>query len=246
MIDVARTSDVSTGSRSIDGVTRLLLVEDDSAIAEPLTRALARDGHEVKHVATGRDALDRVTAESWDLVVLDLGLPDMDGLEVCKRIRTMHHDLPVLMLTARAEELDTVVGLDAGADDYVTKPFRLAELLARVRAQLRRYGVKVVTAQDIRVDIGARRAFQGDTELVLTPKEFDLLAFLVSQAGDVVPRERIMESVWDEHWYGSTKTLDMHVSWLRRKLGDDPNQPRYISTLRGVGLRFERGASPSP
>jgi DNA-binding response OmpR family regulator len=147
----------------------------------------------------------------------------------------------VLILTARADEVDTVIGLDAGADDYVTKPFRLAEFLARVRALLRRRGTESSTVQGVRVDAGARRAWIGDTELDLTTKEFDLLNLLVSEAGKVVTREQIMRDVWDSKWWGSTKTLDMHISWLRRKLGDDAQNPRYISTVRGVGFRFERG-----
>jgi DNA-binding response OmpR family regulator len=154
-------------------------------------------------------------------------------------LRSADSELPILVLTARGEELDTIVGLDAGADDYVTKPFRLGELLARVRAQLRRRPDGLITVGDVRVDPAARRAWRGDAELNLTPKEFDLLALLVREAGSVVARERIMERVWDEHWFGSTKTLDVHVSWLRRKLGDDPVSPRYISTVRGVGFRFE-------
>src|SRR5262249_51042890 len=151
-------------------------------------------------------------------------------------------EIPILILTARREELDAVVGLDAGADDYVTKPFRLAELMARIRALQRRSRTvgNVVQAQDVRVDVGARRAWWGDDEVPLTTKEFDLLALLVAEAGNVVTRTRIMADVWDEHWYGPTKTLDTHVSWLRRKLNDDAMQPRYITTLRGVGFRFER------
>ncbi|MDQ1505553.1 MAG: hypothetical protein QOD57_3280, partial [Actinomycetota bacterium] len=177
-----------------------------------------------------------------DLVLLDLGLPDLDGLEVCRRLRSRLPDLPVLMLTARAEEVDAVVGLDAGADDYVTKPFRLAELMARIRAALRRIPAAAVTAvQDVRIDHAARRAWRGDAELELSPKEFDLLALLAADAGRAVTRDRIMREVWDEHWYGPTKTLDMHISWLRRKLGDDPAAPRLITTLRGVGFRFETG-----
>jgi DNA-binding response OmpR family regulator len=221
-------------------VAKLLVVEDDAAIAEPLARALRRDGHEVTCVATGKDALEQLAAALPDLVLLDLGLSDMDGLEVCRQAREHDAAVPIIMLTARTEELDTVVGLDAGADDYVTKPFRLAELLARIRSQLRRRAPSADAAQDVRVDAGARRAWKADEELTLTPKEFDLLALLVREAGTVVSRERIMELVWDEHWYGSTKTLDMHVSWLRRKLGDEPSHPRYITTIRGVGLRFER------
>jgi len=222
-------------------VARLLVVEDDAAIAEPLARALRRDGHEVDVRGDGETALQHLRVEPVDLVILDLGLPGIDGVDVCRRLRAADADLPVVMLTARAEELDTVVGLDAGADDYVTKPFRLAELLARVRAQLRRRGEgQEVTVNGVRVDGASRRAWVGDTEMALTPKEFDLLALLVREAGSVVTRERIMSEVWDEHWYGSTKTLDMHVSWLRRKLGDDPSAPRFITTVRGVGLRFER------
>jgi DNA-binding response OmpR family regulator len=223
----------------------LLLVEDDDGIARPLAAALAGDGHEVVRVATGREALARA-AEGVRAVVLDLGLPDIDGVEVCRRLRGLAPDVPVLILTARTSETDVVVGLDAGADDYVTKPFRLAELLARLRALLRRAEAagaprdEGLAAQDVRVDPAARRAWVGEDELDLTPKEFDLLALLVAEAGRAVPRERIMREVWDTTWLGSTKTVDMHVSWLRRKLGDDAAAPRYITTLRGVGFRFER------
>ena len=226
----------------------VLLVEDDDGIATPLAAALRGDGHEVVRVATGGDAL-RVAAGGVAAVVLDLGLPDIDGVDVCRRLRDIAPGVPVLMLTARTSEADVVVGLDAGADDYVTKPFRLAELLARLRALLRRSAAepgrtshRVVSAQDVRVDLDARRAWVGERELELTPKEFDLLALLVSEAGTVVDRERIMRDVWDTNWFGSTKTLDMHVSWLRRKLGDDANHPRYVTTVRGVGLRFDAGA----
>jgi DNA-binding response OmpR family regulator len=222
-------------------VARLLLVEDDASIAEPLVAALRREGHDVAWSATGENGLAAAGPET-DLVLLDLGLPDLDGLEVCRRLRSRLPDLPVLMLTARAEEVDAVVGLDAGADDYVTKPFRLAELMARIRAALRRIPAAAVTAvQDVRIDHAARRAWRGDTELELSPKEFDLLALLAADAGRAVTRDRIMREVWDEHWYGPTKTLDMHISWLRRKLGDDPAAPRLITTLRGVGFRFETG-----
>ncbi|HEX3622534.1 MAG TPA: response regulator transcription factor [Acidimicrobiales bacterium] len=218
---------------------RVLVVEDDEPIAEPLVRALRRDGHDAQWARTGAEALEAAQAGPFDLVLLDLGLPDIDGIDVCQRLRQGDRDVAILMLTARSEELDAIVGLDAGADDYVTKPFRVGELLARVRAQLRRRGEAAVAAQDVRVDPGARRAWLADGELELTAKEFDLLALLVQEAGTVVPRERIMERVWDEHWFGSTKTLDVHVSALRRKLSDDPASPRYISTVRSVGFRFE-------
>ena len=173
--------------------------------------------------------------------MLDIGLPRLDGLEVCRRLRSDGQTVPVLILTARADEVDTVIGLDAGADDYVTKPFRLAELLARVRALLRRGSPETSVVQGVRVDSDARRAWIGDSELELTTKEFDLLSVLVADAGKVVTREQIMREVWDSKWWGSTKTLDMHISWLRRKLGDDAHSPQYITTVRGVGFRFERG-----
>lgn len=221
---------------------RLLLVEDDDGIARPLVAALSGAGYDVTRVATGSDAL-AAAPSGVDLVLLDLGLPDIDGLEVCRRLRAGAEELPILVLTARTTEADVVVGLDAGADDYVEKPFRLAELQARIRALLRRRTGDAadgeVAAQDVRVDLAARRAWHDDEELELTPKEFDLLALLLQQAGTVVTRDELMTRVWDAQWYGSTKTLDVHVSALRRKLGDDPADPRYITTVRGVGLRFE-------
>lgn len=224
---------------------RILLVEDDDGIAAPLSAALRGASYKVDRVSTGRDALAAAGPDVLALV-LDLGLPDMDGVDVCRSFNESYPSTPVLMLTARTSEADIVVGLDAGADDYVTKPFRLAELLARLRALIRRAGTgdvieaSEVVAQDVRIDLAARRAYKGEDELELTPKEFDLLAMLVREAGTVVTREQIMREVWDTNWFGSTKTVDMHVSWLRRKLGDDANQPHYISTVRGVGLRFER------
>jgi DNA-binding response OmpR family regulator len=147
--------------------------------------------------------------------------------------------VPIVFLTAQDGEMDAVGGLDAGADDYITKPFRLAELMARVRSQLRRTTAERFQAADVSVDVAARKAWRGDEELELSPKEFDLLALLVREAGRVLKRERIMAEVWDENWFGSTKTLDMHVSWLRRKLGDDADDPKRLVTVRGVGLRFE-------
>ena len=223
---------------------RVLLAEDDPAIAEPLARALTREGYEVTVQGTGRGALDH--APEADVIVLDLGLPDMDGLDVARELRATGYTVPILVLTARADEVDLVVGLDAGADDYVTKPFRLAELLARVRALLRRLVGEAsfdeeLRAQDVRVDVAGHRAFVGSEEMHLTTKEFDLLRVLVANAGTAVERDQLMREVWGNEPYSSTKTLDMHISWLRRKLGDDAHHPRYITTVRGVGFRFERG-----
>jgi DNA-binding response OmpR family regulator len=225
-------------------MTRVLLAEDDTAISEPLARALRREGYEVEVRKDGPTALDAGLHEGIDLVVLDLGLPGMDGLEVCRRLRTEGHTFPVLVLTARADEVDTVVGLDAGADDYVTKPFRLAELLARVRALLRRGAAAEPAAppatHGVRIDVESHRVWMGEEELQLTAKEFDLLRVLVRDAGRVVTRDQLMREVWDTTWWSSTKTLDMHISWLRKKLGDDAANPRFIATVRGVGFRFEK------
>lgn len=222
-------------------MTRIVLVEDDPTISEPLTRALGREGYEVEWHGTGQGGVG--AAGSADLIILDLGLPDIDGVDVARRVRDRGLTVPILMLTARADEVDLVVGLDAGADDYVTKPFRLAELLARVRALLRRRtGSEAggdLHAAGVRIDVAAHRAFLDDKELQLSSKEFDLLHVLVGHAGSVVSRDQLMRDVWGAEPNAPSKTLDMHVSWLRRKLGDDATSPRFITTVRGMGFRFE-------
>ncbi|MEI7647788.1 MAG: response regulator transcription factor [Actinomycetes bacterium] len=224
---------------------RVLLVEDDLAIAQPLARALEREGHDVQVAAEGKSALAQVRAGNQDLVVLDLGLPDLDGLEVCRTLRSEDPRLPILILTARGSEMDVVVGFEMGADDYVSKPFRSKELMARIRSLLRRGQVgelNTLRVQDVVLDADARKAWVGTRELTLSRMEFDLLHALMREHGTTIPRERLMREVWHTHWYGSSKTLDMHVSWLRRKLGDSASDSRYISTVRGVGLRFESQA----
>jgi DNA-binding response OmpR family regulator len=213
---------------------RVLLVEDDDAIAVPLVEGLTREGLDVERVASGRDAL---AAAEADLVLLDLGLPDLDGLEVCRQIRA-RSSVPVIVLTARGEEVDRVLGLELGADDYLVKPFGFRELMARIRAVSRRTvgAVPAATVRlgDLEVDLRARRVTVAGEEVELTRKEFDLLALLIADPGALRTRQEILESVWDAHWYGPTKTLDVHIAALRRKLGD----PGLIETVRGVGFRM--------
>lgn len=236
----------------------VLIVEDDDQIAAPLVRTLEREDYQVERVAAGLPAVERIAAGGVDLVLLDLGLPDIDGLEVCRRIRAAGYAGGVVVLTARGGELDRVVGLDVGADDYLAKPFALAELLARLRALLRRSGavhvapaaaqvtpapVEQAPAPDaLRVDADARRVWVGSQELVLTAKEFDVLALLDAQRGAVVTREKVMDDVWDENWFGSTKTLDATLGRLRQKLDDGGANARVV-TVRGVGFRLEDGPS---
>jgi DNA-binding response OmpR family regulator len=225
------------------GSVRILLVEDDVTLGGGLQQALTAQGYPVVWARSGGEALERAAADRTDLVLLDLRLPDLDGVEVCRQLRSRQPALTIVMLTARREEIDVIVGLDAGADDYLTKPFRLGELLARIRAHARRLEpgppAERVADGDLELDRAARRAWLAGRELDLRPKEFDLLALLMSEAGRAVPRERIMTEVWDEHWFGSTKTLDMHIVALRRKLGDQAEGSGRITTLRGVGYRLE-------
>jgi len=221
-------------------MSRVLVAEDDPDISEPLVRALGREGYDVTLVTNGPAALTQALTGQTDLLVLDLGLPGMDGLEVCRSLRGRGSTLPVLVLTARTEEADLVVGLDAGADDYVGKPFRLAELMARVRAQLRRASGPEADAFEvgaITLDVPSRRVTVGGEQAALTPKEYDLLLMLMRRVGTVVGRDELMREVWQTEWLGATKTLDMHVSTLRRKLGDEGAR---LTTVRGVGFRLER------
>ena len=213
---------------------QILIVEDDDAIAKPLAAGLEREGFDVTRVSTGEDALD---AALPDLVLLDLRLPGMDGTEVCRRLRA-RSDVPIIVVTAKGEEVDRVVGLELGADDYIVKPFGFRELLARIRAVMRRARPGTDRAQihvgQLEIDVRGRRATLGDDALNLTTKEFDLLALLASEPGDVVSRQRILREVWDTEWFGPTKTVDVHVASLRKKLGD----PGWIETVRGIGLRL--------
>ena len=213
---------------------RILIVEDDDAIAKPLSDGLRREGFQVTRVATGEEALE---APLPDLVLLDLRLPGMDGTEVCRRLRA-RSDVPIIVVTAKGEEVDRVVGLELGADDYIVKPFGFRELLARIRAVMRRVHPGSDRAQiqvgELEIDVRGRRASLAGESLALTTKEFDLLALLASEPGAVVSRQRILREVWDTEWLGPTKTVDVHVASLRKKLGD----PAWIETVRGIGLRL--------
>ena len=223
----------------------ILLVEDDDSIAEPLRKGLEREGYTVHRVATGREALATTGAE---MVLLDLGLPDIDGLDVCRRIRATS-DVPIIVVSARGEEIDRVLGLELGADDYLTKPFSVRELVARIRAILRRTTTEPTAAPTsddpgaqrigaLEIDRRTHRVRMDETDLDLTPKEFALLALLAEDPGALRTRAEILDQVWDPNWYGPTKTLDVHVASLRKKLGD----PAWIETVRGVGFRLRADA----
>ncbi|GAA4117990.1 response regulator transcription factor [Nocardioides fonticola] len=220
----------------------VLVVEDEEDISFPLVRTLERDGYEVRSVESGAAALREIQLQPSDLVILDLGLPDMDGLDVCKQARESGYGGAIMIVTGRSAELDRVVGLDYGADDYLVKPFGVAELQARVRALLRRVGgaaaVENLDPDGLRIDVDARRVYSGDREVPLTGKEFDVLAILASHRDKVVSRGRLMADVWDENWYGSTKTLDVTIGRLRQKLESVGVREKVVA-VRGVGFRLE-------
>jgi DNA-binding response OmpR family regulator len=235
---------------------RILVVEDEESISQPFAAALRRAGFEALVTGTAAGAIELAGSEEPDLVMLDLALPDGDGRDVCRELRR-RSDVPIVMLTARGTEMDKIVGLELGADDYVVKPFSAAEVISRIRAVLRRSAPrdgagrdaaaeKPIRVAEVELDPGARIArFRGE-ELELSRKEFDLLSALMQRAGRVVTREDLMADVWDTNWFGSTKTLDVHVGWLRRKLDDDPADPTYIETVRGVGFRFAAPGDEGP
>lgn len=220
----------------------MLVVEDEPSIAEPLADHLVREGFEPEVASSLADARESFERHEPDIVLLDVMLPDGDGRDLCREFRA-GSDAVIVMLTARGEEVDRIVGLELGADDYLVKPFSVAELIARIRAiQRRGRGATSRRAPieigDLFLDPAARVVTKQGRTVELAAKEFDLLRMLMSRAGEVVGREEIMDEVWDPHWFGPTKTLDVHISWLRRKIEDDPSSPRYITTLRGVGFRF--------
>ena len=232
---------------------RILVVEDEDSISEPFAEALRRAGFEPLVTRTAAGALELAVEAEPDLVMLDLSLPDGDGRDVCRELRRLS-DVPIVMLTARGTEMDRIVGLELGADDYVVKPFSAREVISRIRAVLRRSAPRdgagvdeeSIRIGDLELDPAARTARLRGEGLELSRKEFDLLAELMRHAGRVVKREELMAKVWDVNWFGSTKTLDVHIGWLRRKLGDDRNSPTYIETVRGVGFRFSAAEVEEP
>jgi two-component system response regulator RegX3 len=234
----------------VSGALRtILLVEDEDSIALPLAAALEREGYATRVTGSAPEAIALAAELQPDLVLLDVMLSDGSGLDVCREVRR-HSSVPIIMLTARGDETDRVVGLELGADDYVVKPFSARELVARIRAVLRRVpdaaaeaaaatsAPHEIRAGGLTVDVAQRLVLLDGEELALTRREFDLLALLASNAGTVLTRERLIDEVWDTNWFGSTKTLDVHISTLRKKLGDDAADSRYLHTVRGVGFRF--------
>ena len=226
-------------------MTRLLLIDDDPMITEPLARQLGAAGYEVLVAHDGRSGLELAQTQKPDLVVLDVMMPELDGWEVCQKLR-QNSVVPILMLTALGDEVDRILGLELGADDYLTKPFSVRELKARIKALLRRVELDQHTAPapnelvvgDIRVELDSRQVYKGGELLQLRYKEFELLSLLLNRAGDVVTCAELFDKIWGTDWLGDTRTLDVHIRWLREKIEEDPSQPRYIQTVRGVGYRM--------
>ncbi|NWG20865.1 MAG: response regulator transcription factor [Chloroflexi bacterium] len=230
-------------------MSTILLVEDDPTLSETLRYNLEREGYTVIHAADGVVGLERARRDQPDMVILDVMLPRLDGFSVCRILRH-ESDVPILMLTARQDEVDRIAGLELGADDYVSKPFSLGELLARLRAIMRRSDRRVAANREvldagaIRVDTGSRRAWRDNLELILSQKEFDLLACLIRNRGIALSRDVLLERVWGYDFLGDSRTVDVHIRWLREKVEPDPGKPVYIQTVRGVGYRFEAPLVP--
>jgi two-component system, OmpR family, phosphate regulon response regulator PhoB len=225
---------------------KILLVDDEEMIVESIEYALLQEGYDVIRASNGNEALQQIQLQKPNLVVLDLMLPQLSGLEVCRLLRREHNDIPVIMLTAKGEEIDRVIGLEVGADDYLVKPFSLRELVARIKALLRRSKVvevdhsktKVYQHSDLMVNLSEHRVTVEERPVELSPKEFKILAMLISMPGRVFSREELLEQVWGLDFYGDTKTVDVHIRWLREKIEKDPSTPRFVQTVRGFGYRL--------
>ncbi|MGQ9549142.1 MAG: winged helix-turn-helix domain-containing protein [Roseiflexus sp.] len=225
-------------------MSTILLVEDDPILSETLRYNLEREGYAVINAPDGVVGLERARRDQPDMVILDVMLPRLDGFSVCRILR-QESEVPILILTARQDEIDRIAGLELGADDYVAKPFSLGELLARVRAIMRRLDRRINTLREvlnagaIRLDTGSRRAWRDDVELNLSQKEFDLLACLMRNRGIALSRDVLLERVWGYDFLGDSRTVDVHIRWLREKVEPNPGRPIYIQTVRGIGYRFE-------
>ena len=225
-------------------MTRILIVEDEESVLDPLELLLSKEGFTIETARDGREALEKFAKTNPDLILLDLMLPEVSGTEVCRQIRAKSQ-VPIIMLTAKDTEVDKVVGLELGADDYVTKPYSKAELVARIRAVLRRQGDNtesdqgVITAGPVRIDVERHQVNINDDLISLPLKEFELLEFLVRNSGRVLTRAQLIDRVWGSDYFGDTKTLDVHVKRLRAKIESDPANPVYIQTIRGLGYKFE-------
>ena len=229
---------------------KIVVVEDEENLLEAIRYNLQEQGYEVITETDGLLGLSRIQAEQPDLAILDIMLPGMDGLEICREIRR-EHDMPITILTARDEEIDRIVGLELGADDYITKPFSMRELMARVRAQIRRYRLttpakashegeaEILISGNLELDVQAHKARMGGRELSLRPREFNLLALFMRGAGRVFTRDQVLQALWSQDYIGDARTVDVHVRWLRAKIEDEPSSPTRIVTVRGVGYRFE-------
>ena len=223
-------------------IKSILIVEDDETLRQTLAYNLENEGHHVLAAADGPSGLDKARSDSPDLIVLDLMLPGLDGLSVCRILRR-EMDVPIIILSARSGEVDKIIGLDSGADDYITKPFGLGEFLARVRVALRRQPKPVahqLVSEDLLLDLVARRAYKGKEPLVLSYKEFDLLAELMRNQGMVLSRDLLLTKIWGYDSVGGSRTIDVHIRWLREKIEENPSKPKRITTIQRIGYRFER------
>lgn len=225
-------------------MTSILLIDDDPLITKPLEISLGNQGYRVDVANNGRDGLSKALTNQPDIVILDVMMPEMNGWDVCRELRNQS-GVPIIMLTAMSEEIDRILGLELGADDYLTKPFSARELAARIKAMLRRVAIdttpveeQVVTISGLTINFDRREVFQGEEELKLRYKEFELLTLLINRKGIVVERNEIFDKVWGDDWFGDTRTLDVHIRWLREKIEQDPSNPKLIQTVRGVGYRF--------